>query len=97
MNNTTIAIIITVAIIAILIAVYLLRETEHFDQSSPQYSLATSIASFITPSTSYKEYLDFLVNHKNTSYKLLSQDTFFTLKVMSKTKPLAPSEVMGYF
>jgi hypothetical protein len=59
-------------------------------------ALAESINNYITEFTTYPEYLDFLTNHDNTSYKILEQETFYTLKSLKKLDKLTVEDIKPY-
>lgn len=88
-------------VLVLLVGGYFFVNREQFEATEPVRSekevLADKISAFMTKDTKYTEYLDFLVTNKNTSYKLLDQETFYEMKTRKKnTGLLLPETIQEY-
>jgi uncharacterized membrane protein required for colicin V production len=64
--------------------------------SSKAQDFAILIKNYLKADTEYKDYLDFLVAHNNQSYKILSQETFYELKMLLKMDALTVEKIASY-
>jgi hypothetical protein len=74
------------------------RKKESFNTASEQgkHVMSNKIKAFLQKDTKYTEYLDFLVENKNTSYKLLKQETFYKLKDLLKQGELTDTALVSF-
>ena len=96
MNN--ISLLLMIIGIVILFKLFCSPQLEHLKTPLEQRieALAESIKNYITEDTKYPDYLDFLTNHGNTSYKILEQETFYTLKSLKKMGKLTTEDIVPY-
>jgi len=98
MDNTILLWIL--AAIAIIIVLFFLKKESKESIADvdidPKSKLAKLIKDFLKTDTEYKEYLDFLVQNSNMSYKILEQETFYELKMLLKMNRLTEDAISDY-
>lgn len=72
------------------------RSLESFTADASQAKFAKDVVAFIKADTTYSDFLDFLVEQKNKSYKLLRQATFYELRFLKRANNLTPNSVLQY-
>lgn len=92
MNKYTLWIVLAVVIVVVY---FWFKNTESYTEgwSTKRSELSSKIASYIKPETQYTEYLDFINKLNNTSYKILEQEVFYTLKFLAKQGGLTAEAV----
>jgi hypothetical protein len=58
--------------------------------------MSNKINKFMTEETTYSEYIELLKMNNNISYKLVSPETFYELKLLIKQNKLTPTIIQGY-
>lgn len=76
------------------IVYYYYTSTENLTNTN--IDITNKIKNFITPNTTFIEYINFLKENDNRSYNLITQDTFFELKFLSKQNKLTNEVITGY-
>ena len=89
--------IIIIIIIGFILYNILKNQTEKLENENPKKrELAEKILKEISNDISYVDYLNILTNNKNTSYKLLEQETFFEIKYLFKNNKLTLEKIIEY-
>lgn len=86
----------TIAIIAVLFYFYLTRVAPEGLENVNDYKrdLAAKILNFMDTESKYGEYLQFLVDNKNRSYKLLDNEVFTQFRLLKKKNILTIGDIL---
>jgi len=96
MKDTTFYIIIAIVLGLLVYIKFFKNKKESFVDDPKKMEISQIVADFIKPETEYINYLEFLKNIKNTSYKLIEQDVFYELRIMAKIGKLNKDIVYSY-
>lgn len=90
--------IIVVLVIGVIVMLYIKRQNtkEAMENEPTKYKLAVGILNVFSPQTSFIEYLEILKANGNTSYQLISQDTYYELKFLMKDNKLTVEKLMSF-
>jgi hypothetical protein len=78
------------------IVIYILFFYETDKETFVGDGLSKDLISFLQPTTTFSEYIDFLVKSNNKSYKLLKQDTFYELKFLKRENNLTQKSIKPF-
>lgn len=87
---------LTIVLIGVLFYFYLTRSVPEGLENVQDYKrdLAAQILKFMHPEVKYGEYLQFLVDKKNRSYKLLDNEVFTQFRLLSKKNILTIGDIL---
>ena len=91
MNNTTIFILCAVAIYFY----FFVYKTESMTNVSPQdQNVIDKLFDFITPETTFSDYVNFLSSIKNTNLHIIDNEVFATFKSLKKRKMFTKQDII---
>lgn len=87
---------LTIILIAVLFYFYLTRRIREGLENVEDYkkNLANDILGYIKSDTTYTDYLQFLIDKQNRSYKLLDNDIFTEFRLLAKKNILTVDDIL---
>lgn len=89
--------ILLIIIIVIIIYYNFFGKVEKMDNiPQDKLQLVIAIKTFITPSSTYGDYIDMLKENKNTSLNATTNESFSELRFISKNRVLTNNDILNY-
>jgi hypothetical protein len=92
MNNTT----IFICVVAICLGYFFLSKTESMTNISAQdQNIIDRLFTFITPETTFPDYINFLTSVQNTNLHIIDDEVFATFKALKKRNMLTKNDIVN--